>query len=303
MQFLDAFDNGRLGTLVLGTAQLGMPYGVANRTSPPGERGASEMLAAAWDAGIRVIDTAQTYGDSERLIGGYLAAHPNRHFHVITKLATVEPNRAAIVQSAQRSRNVLGRSIASLMLHDASAVESWSLGLQAGLEDCLELGIAESIGASLYTPDQFRAAMAIPAIRVIQAPFNALDRRLLKAGLLERATDAGRVVVLRSVFLQGLLILRSGEVPRRLAFAEPDLERWRDLCTRYDEGLASAALRYARRAAPRALIAIGCDTVEQITANAQLVADCDLPDSLLRDLEALPTPPEHVINPSLWPRE
>jgi aryl-alcohol dehydrogenase-like predicted oxidoreductase len=304
MRFLDAFEAHSLGTLALGTAQLGMPYGVANKAGQPDAGRAATILAAAWDSGIRVIDTAQTYGDSERLLGSYFDAHPDQRFHVVTKLAsTVEPTRDAIVHAALSSRNLLGRPLASLLLHNASAVENWSPQLQAGLEACLDLGIAESIGVSTYTPQQFRAAMDIPIVQVIQAPFNALDRRLLQGELLDRASESGRVLVLRSVFLQGLMILDGGEVPRRLGFAERDLARWRRQCAEHGQTPAAAALSYVRRVAPRALIAIGCETVEQLTANARLASEHNLSDGLLRAIETLPIPNERVLNPSLWPSE
>jgi aryl-alcohol dehydrogenase-like predicted oxidoreductase len=304
MRFLEAFRAQRLGSLVLGTAQLGMSYGVANKTGKPDPERAASLLTAAWNAGIRVVDTAQSYGDSERLIGNWLAAHPGRPLHVVTKLASsVEPNRTAIVRAARQSCEVLGQPVAALLAHDATVVETWNAELQAALDQCLELGLAESVGVSIYTPAQFRAALKIPAIQTIQAPFNALDRRLLQTGLLDRALAGGRAILLRSVFLQGLMVLDAGEVPARLEYAERDLARWRQLCARRGESLASAAVGYVRRAAPRALIAIGCETVEQISTNARLAAAHKLPDALVEDIERLPQPDERVINPSLWPRE
>jgi aryl-alcohol dehydrogenase-like predicted oxidoreductase len=99
------------------------------------------------------------------------------------------------------------------------------------------------------------------------------------------------------------MVLDAGEVPARLDYAQRDLARWRHVCARRGESLAAAAVGYVRRVAPRALIAIGCETVEQISANARLAAEHELSDVLVADIEHLPQADERVINPSLWPRE
>jgi len=53
--------------LVLGTAQLGLPYGIANQTGQPDQVVATAIIREAWNQGIREFDTAQGYGDSEQV--------------------------------------------------------------------------------------------------------------------------------------------------------------------------------------------------------------------------------------------
>ena len=136
---------------------------------------------------------------------------------------------------------------------------------------------------------------------MIQAPFNALDRRLLETGLLARGLESERVLVLRSAFLQGLLLLDAGQVPPQLSFAEPHLARWRTICARHGESRAATAVRYVRHVAPRALIVIGSERAEQVAANARIVAESKLSEDVVREIEQVPIPEERVINPSLWP--
>ncbi len=304
MRFVDAFDAGRLGTLVLGAAQLGMDYGVANKDGKPDRHRVSAILSAAWRAGVAVIDTAQAYGDSERVIGEHLRSHPERTFHVISKLApaTDHGDSDAVFRAGQSSRERIGQPLAALMLHDASALRCWKDGLHGGLQRCVDEGVAENIGASVYTPTEFLSVLEIPEIRVLQAPFNALDRRLLDTGLLARAVDSGRIVILRSVFLQGLLVLEQADLPERFQFAATELMRWRRLCAQNGESCAAVAVGFVRRAAPRALIVIGSERAEQVEANAALLAGADLPESLFSAINSMPAVPERIVNPTLWPR-
>ncbi len=37
-----------------------------------------DLLDAAWDAGVRYVDVARSYGHAERFLGAWLAAHPGR---------------------------------------------------------------------------------------------------------------------------------------------------------------------------------------------------------------------------------
>ena len=60
--------------LVLGTAQLGMDYGIANRTGAPDPETAKQIIKEAIEAGIREFDTAQAYGCSEKVLGRVIAA-------------------------------------------------------------------------------------------------------------------------------------------------------------------------------------------------------------------------------------
>ncbi len=74
--------------LVLGSAQWGMPYGIANLAGPPDADELEAMLAQARNAGVRSIDTARAYRDSEDRIGQILrGVHSNEGWRIITKLA------------------------------------------------------------------------------------------------------------------------------------------------------------------------------------------------------------------------
>ena len=60
--------------LVLGTAQLGMAYGISNLVGKPSFDTARDIVAEAYDCGIREFDTAQVYGNSEQVLGMLLAS-------------------------------------------------------------------------------------------------------------------------------------------------------------------------------------------------------------------------------------
>ena len=63
----------RLSRFQLGTVQLGMTYGLGEDKGKPSLEKAMGILDAAVVHGINVLDTANTYGDSEAVIGKWLA--------------------------------------------------------------------------------------------------------------------------------------------------------------------------------------------------------------------------------------
>ena len=70
-----------LDRFCLGTAQFGFDYGISNsRKVYPLE--ASLIIHEAYKAGINFIDTAQTYGDSEKFMGNF----SNLNLNIITKI-------------------------------------------------------------------------------------------------------------------------------------------------------------------------------------------------------------------------
>ena len=71
--------------LAIGTAQLGMKYGLFNKSRKIDFLEFKKILNLAIKNNIKIIDTAASYGDSEKKIGKYLINRRNR-FKIITKL-------------------------------------------------------------------------------------------------------------------------------------------------------------------------------------------------------------------------
>ena len=78
-----------VASLALGTVQLGLPYGAANKTGMPSEEEAIAMLLHAASNGVRSLDTAHSYKLSQQRVGAGLRAMRERRLDapcVVTKL-------------------------------------------------------------------------------------------------------------------------------------------------------------------------------------------------------------------------
>jgi len=81
--------------LILGTAQLGSNYGIANTIGKPTEKQAIEIMKYAVENGIRYFDTAYSYNDSESRIGKFLNFHKNykNKVNIITKMPSLKEEK------------------------------------------------------------------------------------------------------------------------------------------------------------------------------------------------------------------
>ncbi len=291
--------------LVLGTAQLGMAYGVANTSGRPDAQASAALVRAAWDHGIRYFDTAQHYGASEAVLGACLDAMPDpQEARVVTKLAPTRDfaTPEAVAAAVRESRQRLGlERLEGVMLHAESRLDAWDRVFAPGFATLAASGEIVSSGVSLYAPRRALEALDRPGCSIIQIPANVLDRRFEREGVFAKAARRGARVFVRSVFLQGLLLMEPAALPPGLAAAAGFLDRYRGLCRRFGLSPRTLALAYARERYPEACILFGAETPAQVLQN---VADWNhvLPHGAMTAVEAAfaEEAPEEVVNPSLW---
>ncbi|MBQ8551252.1 MAG: SDR family oxidoreductase [Clostridia bacterium] len=80
-----------ISALSLGTVQLGLNYGINNQNGKPDLAASCRILDTAMEYGINTPDTAMAYGDSEEVIGKWLAAKPESECpFIVTKVAGLD---------------------------------------------------------------------------------------------------------------------------------------------------------------------------------------------------------------------
>lgn len=301
---MDRWNNETTPHIVLGTVQLGMPYGVANDAGMPNRQTACAIVETALRNGIRHFDTAQAYGESERILGGALAQlGASDSVHVTTKLsASLDPRdpkqvRASIDLSLDRLQ--LPR-LWCVMLHDPAWIASWDARLGETLRDAHTSGRVEHLGVSLRTPDDARSALACRDIAVIQAPCNAWDRRMAERGYIEEARQKGKMCCIRSVYLQGLLTMPPEKVRARLPRAGDAAARWWGLAKDLGMSTKELAMRYALTL--NSPLVVGAEAVAQLSDTVAMMSlDPLTPDAIERIAKTMdPVLSNDIIEPFRW---
>jgi aryl-alcohol dehydrogenase-like predicted oxidoreductase len=282
-----------------------MAYGIANKSGKPNSDLAKQIVKGAWESGIREYDTAQGYGESEKVLGNALHSLGfSSDARVITKL---DPNlehldKDALEQAVRGSLSRLGVPILhGLMLHRETHLNLWEKGLGDFLQKLVKEGLTDHIGASFYSPEKAKLALETDGIDMIQIPSSILDRRFEKAGVFELAENKGKQIYVRSVFLQGLLIMDSESVPPNMQFAVEVLKKLEDFSQETGFSKQELALAYVRIAYPQTKVVLGVDTPEQISGNLKSW-ETTLPVGFVeRVQEEFGYVEERILNPALWP--
>ena len=292
--------------LVLGTAQLGMAYGVANETGMPKKRTAEKIIQVAWENGIREFDTAQSYGESERILGGIFRKFGLSEETKIISKPHPDQNLLDMQGHLQALRESLDRlqcpTLYGYMLHREALLDFWPKGLSGILKDFVNLGLVKHIGISVYTPERALEALKSDGIDLIQVPTSILDHRFEKAGVFELAKELGKKVYIRSVFLQGLVLLATDTIPKSLRFIIPVLEKLDFLAHEFELSRTELALSYIKNAHPFAKVLFGAEQPWQVLENITLWKK-DYPLEIVgRSRIAFGALGENILNPSLWPK-
>jgi aryl-alcohol dehydrogenase-like predicted oxidoreductase len=254
----------------LGTVQWGKAYGISNAMgrTPPSE--VARILKEAESNGVAVLDTAPAYGSAEMVLGRTL--EPGHGFRIVTKTASINGTavdddalahvRATFMRSLDRLRS---ESVAGLLVHDTA--DLLATGGERLAELLLELksaGLVEKIGFSVYSPEDIDRAQEVLQPDLLQAPLNVLDQRLLVGSRLQRLQDAGIEVHIRSVFLQGLLVMGSPSSRIKAAAVTDALVAVREKADCLGITVSGLALLFAMQNVGRATVLLGVNDHAQL---------------------------------------
>ena len=301
--------------LVLGTVQLGTPYGIANTSGMPDEAAAVALIRSAVKAGVTTLDTARAYGESEPRIGKALVGLEFTGT-IITKLsplADLDINSApdeierCVRGDVETSRALLGQeTLDCLLLHRAEHLTLWNGKVWQVLQALVREGRIRRIGASVQSPAEAKLAFAAAGLSHIQLPLNILDDRWHEAGIDRLAETRPDITVhARSLYLQGLLV--AGDPDLFPSIEGVDENALVDILTRSvtdfgRDSLADLCLAWARSLDWVDGLVIGMETSEQLKDNLKLFASDSLTEKERLSLEArMPHVPETLLNPALWP--
>lgn len=294
-----------LNRIGIGTAQFGTAYGISNRHGQPTEREIDEMLTLAWLANVSTIDTAAAYGDAERVIGHAIGGMGA--FRIVTKTFPV----ADPVLTRTHGRQITERFMRSLdnlredRLHGL-LVHQAALLLRPGAEHIVEalgtlrnLGLVSKIGVSVYGADELEAIADRFHFDLVQLPINIADQRLLRSGHLRWLKRRGVEIHARSVFLQGLLLMASQNVPTGLAQVAAELDRFAAACRRFERSPVEACLQFALGIEEIDCLLVGANTTAELTDILTACRSCAI-DGI--DFGALAFANTNLLNPAQWTR-
>ena len=289
--------NNKNNTLALGTAQFGLKYGLANQNSKVPTESVKDILDRASLAGVKTLDTAIAYGDSEKVLGLF----DLDHFEVISKLPEVPLTNSNIpdwiksqVYSSLERLNQ--DSLNAVLLHrPLQLTESNGKVIYQTLQSLKHEGIIGSLGVSVYGPDELLTLIDQFEFDIVQAPINILDRRMENSGLLRKLKSQGCSIHARSAFLQGLLLMPKERIPPYFIPWMPILEDYHKWLTSSNVSPLEACINYVTQIEEIDKVIVGVDSLSQLDEILHSLSN----ESIILPSE-LQSNNEDLINPSRW---
>ena len=191
-----------LSKFSLGTAQFGVKYGI-NSKKKPSFKTVKKIIHLARSLGIKNIDTAFGYGNSELILGRIGI----RDFKITTKLPYIKKvDLSSIKKKIQKCLIRLRiRSLYALLLHDDENIKTNFNKTIIILKKLKKIGLIKNIGVSVTNFNYLKKALSNKKVDIIQIPYNLMDQRIKNDIFIKKIRQNKIKIQIRSIFLQGLL--------------------------------------------------------------------------------------------------
>lgn len=282
--------------IALGTAQFGIDYGIANTTGKVNFLEAKSIINYASSVGIDTIDTAIAYGTSQKCLGQIGV----KYHQIYTKLPQIpdhQPNlKEWVNHQVQESLKILEvQNLSGLLLHrpcqllDADKKDLWKI-----LNELKIKGVVGKIGFSIYSPNELDVLYNSFKPDIIQAPYNILDRRLEESGWLKTLHNANVEIHIRSIFLQGLLLMSDSNRPKKF-------DKWKAIWTQLENWTKKnnttkieASLAFAFSDSRVSNVVIGVDSLDQLK---DIISKCQTSSAFPNSIDV---EDKRLLDPSKW---
>ncbi|MHA7863439.1 MAG: aldo/keto reductase [Flagellimonas marinaquae] len=282
----------------MGTVQLGLDYGINNKSGKPELTEAFEILSSAYKRGIRILDTAEAYGNSQEVIGSFHKKNPKAKFNIISKVSK-DGNLGNIKDNLLKSLKVLEiESFYGYMVHNYQTLKE-TPSVYPDMLNIKNEGFTKLIGISLYDNDEIQDVIDNYHFDFIQIPYNLMDNHNFRGEMIEKAKNSGLGVHTRSSFLQGLLFMDIMELPKSLGPVKKDLERIKGICARHNMEVQDLSLGYVNSKNYIDHIVIGVDSNKQLLSNLKS-AENVLSEEIILEVEEIKVENKEMLNPTNW---
>ncbi|MCP4703790.1 MAG: aryl-alcohol dehydrogenase [candidate division Zixibacteria bacterium] len=265
--------NEQISRLGLGTVQFGLDYGISNQQGQNSIKEAGQILSEAKTLGVEILDTSPNYGTSEEVLGKCLVE--NSHFNIVTKTpifdeeTITEQSGILLTEYFEKSLERLGcDKLYGLLVHHAENL--LTLGgkyLIKSLNELKSKGLVNKIGVSVYNGEQIDKILDVIEPDIVQLPINLFDQRLIDSGHLVKLKKLGTEIHARSVFLQGLLLMQSENIPDYFEPIKNDIDNYFLYLKEQDVSPQEAALNFAKNIEEIDYIILGVNSVNQLKEN------------------------------------
>jgi len=282
--------------IVLGSAQFGLNYGISNKKGKTTLREVELILDYAFSKGIETIDTASSYGDAETILGKF---NLGKDFKIYSKISSIknQPNvEDFISEQIFKSLELLKIDcLEGVFLHRPNDLLSDdSYKMIETLDKCVSDSLIKSYGISIYESKDLDSLNRYSNLSLLQVPRNILDRRFSREEIKQRFTKNNIKFFVRSVFLQGLLLMDIDLQKRKFPNYSKLWNKWNLWLEEQNISAVEACLSFFQSDQDYDKLIVGVESKKQL----QQILNIDHSDKKVPNFKNFID--EKIINPSKW---
>jgi aryl-alcohol dehydrogenase-like predicted oxidoreductase len=283
--------------LILGTVQMGLPYGINNNSGKISLQNSIEILEYAFNNGIETLDSAESYGNAHEVIGIFHDQNPNKIFRVITKLPH-QVNDDIVKKVDGYLKELKVNQLETLMFHSYASYED-NIGNFAVLKRLKLNKKIKTIGVSVYTNNEIEKVILNDDIDIIQLPFNLFDNTNLRSDILMKAKSKGKIIHTRSALLQGLFFKDLNSTNKIVKKLKKELALISEISRKENTSISALALSYCLLQKTIDNVLIGVDSLNQLKDNIKSIHYKITPQTI-EHINTIKIKNIDLLNPSLW---
>jgi aryl-alcohol dehydrogenase-like predicted oxidoreductase len=153
-------------------------------------------------------------------------------------------------------------------------------------------------GISVYSPEYALRALGIDGFDFVQLPYNVFDQRARHRKVFAFAREKRKQVFVRSIYLQGLLLMDPSELGEAWDFAKFPLKTFAKFASSIGVSRKLLALAFVEQTAPEAMLVIGVETHDQVLENLDIFKKAGR--VRIPEISQLSSSDPKLINPSHW---
>lgn len=294
-----------LSKLTLGTAQFGLEYGINNHAGKPDIDKSIEMLEYAYLNGVKSIDTAVAYGDSETVIGNWIKSYKHDDLFITTKISSITNAKIAeseiaeyIEKQVYSSLEKLGvNRLDNLMVHNFYDLVEHGNIIAETLSKFKGEGVVSNIGCSIYDLESLDIFSKY-SFDTIQLPGSIFNQSILESDKLIRIKERNVKIFVRSAFVQGLIFMNQQKLPLALSEMKDYLVELNNLASNYKFTIIEIALNYLLKHENVDSVVFGVDSISQLKEIIEIIENHRIDrEDIVNKFSRIP---KELVDPRNW---
>ena len=280
--------------LVLGTANFGNRYGIANKIDLNQDE-IDKILR--WSSGrLEELDTSEDYGGSHVAISNL-----SKNFKITTKinLNKITSTREIYSRISNIKKDLRCRSVDRILLRPYENDKAFTLSAIRELRSVQEECNVRDIGLTIYETSELEYfANELEGPLTFQIPLNILNRSFEYFVNSNPTTFENITFYARSIFLQGLLLMDQNEVPTSLRDINPTLLALNKNLSQIGISILEATFAFLKSQRWVEGVVMGISSLAELQNNLGIFENIHAID--LDFLERIQTPSSSILDPRQW---